>query len=40
MCDFDIALLGMKTVIPFRKVEVKGCAGANKHEYAGRVFRL
>ena len=30
----------MKTVIPFLWKKVKGCAGANKHEYAGRVVRL
>ena len=40
-CVLGMALLGMKTVIPFRgQKEVKGCAGANKHEYAGRVVRL
>ena len=39
-CVLSIASLGVKTVIPFLWVEVKGCAGANKHEYAGRVFRL
>jgi hypothetical protein len=30
----------MKTVIPFLwKKEVKGCAGAISHEYAGRLVR-
>ena len=39
-CVFDIALPLMKTVIPFSKNKVKGCAGANKHEVAGRIVRL
>ena len=39
-CHQDKTLPLVKTVLPFSEVEVKGCAGANKHEYAGRIVRL